>query len=219
MAATWEKADPDQAFDDLPEPYRSINKILDEILLGVDDSIKAFESKRKSANFEYNLPQVLPTLCHPVVGTVTTAFAETRASGRLAIGTSQGEVVLIEARSCDVVVAERPPLTDGESVHCLSLSAGAWYHGLHTSSPALANVYQGPPRPSPKLMVAGSVTPKIFIYSIIRNSLTHGYVLEPACAINVPPPEVKPKQPAAPEALPDPKGKKGAPAAAVAPVA
>jgi len=183
MAFTWERVNPDAAMDELPFPYRILDEVVQEIIEAVGDQVDVIEKRKRSEACEFSLPEAKPTSFVQVAGHITCAYTEPRGTSRMAVGTSHGEALLVDARRCEVV-AHAHPFSESEPVTCVSI----------VSESAYQDVFAGPgvdppvlPSPHLKLFAAGLTTPKILVYDIHKE--TYGVMLKPACAIHLPQPE------------------------------
>lgn len=193
--AAWEKVDPDSHFDPLPQPYRLINKVIEDILGAVGEKIDVIVGQRRSEEYEFELPESLATSIRPIHGRITCAFVENRCSNRLSLGTSLGDVLVIDSRTREAVIEKRI-FDGGESVHCIAVTMEGVYQQSYTASSAVESKEpQMTGRPSTKLMVTGTMTPNILVYSFVREQ--YGIQLKPFCAIGLP--EVLPQSSASAE--------------------
>lgn len=182
MAASWEKVNPANSVDFLPQPYRSINKILEDILQDVGVQIGEIEAKRRSEEYEHALRQVNGTGFVAVSGRITAAYTEPHGTPRIVLGTSSGEVLLIDTGK-EAVVAQKNAFDESEAVHCVVLCSD----GAYAPRPwRLGQVEQPLPKPCMKLLVAGTTTPRILVFNVCKE--TYGMSLKPACAIHAPRP-------------------------------
>mmetsp|Transcript_178529 Transcript_178529/g.572150 ORF Transcript_178529/g.572150 Transcript_178529/m.572150 type:complete len:798 (+) Transcript_178529:154-2547(+) len=183
MAAPWATLNPDNRVDQLPQPFRTINKILEDVLQAVGEQIGEIDRRRKSAEYEHGLLQAMPSKVVAVAGSVTCSHAEARGMPRIAIGTSHGEVCIVDTTKQEVI-AQKHALGDGEAVHCIALSS----EGVYAPRPPPPGQEVAPHlgRPNMKLFVAGRATPRIWVFNVCKG--TFGSDLKPACTIHVPEP-------------------------------
>eukprot|EP00913_Durusdinium_trenchii_P029822 g27946.t1 len=117
--------------------------------------------------------QAGPSSFVQVPGRIACAYVEPRGTARMAVGTSQGEALLVDTRKGEVV-AHAHPFPESEPVTC------EIFAGPGIDAPTL-------PSPPLKLFAAGVNTPKILVYDIQKEA--YGILLKPACAIQLPKPE------------------------------
>mmetsp|Transcript_89884 Transcript_89884/g.159928 ORF Transcript_89884/g.159928 Transcript_89884/m.159928 type:complete len:794 (+) Transcript_89884:65-2446(+) len=184
MANQWVKVNPDGAVDPLPMPYSLVNEVVEDIVEAVGEEIQEIESKKRSSDYENALPKAYPYSYVQVPGRITCAYVEPRGTARLAIGTSDGEAILVDTRLRQEV-AQAHAFPEGEAVTCICICSEAAYQEVPVG-PGI----EPPPAASPavKLFVTGQSTPKIFAYDIERQH--YGLGLKPSCAIHVSKPEV-----------------------------
>lgn len=180
MAFTWQKVNPDGALDLLPLPYRIIDEVVEDIVEAVGEQVDIIETRKRSEACEFSLPEAQPTSLVQVSGHIACAYVEPRGTTRMAVGTSQGEALLIDSRKGEVV-AHAHPFHESEPVTCVSICSESAYQdvfaGPGVDAPAL-------PSPNLKLFAAGLTTPKILVYDIHKE--TYGVMLKPACAVHLP---------------------------------
>ncbi|CAE7510778.1 unnamed protein product [Symbiodinium sp. CCMP2592] len=180
MAFTWQKVNPDGALDLLPLPYRIIDEVVEDIVEAVGEQVDIIETRKRSETCEFALPEAIPTSLVQVSGHIACAYVEPRGTTRMAVGTSQGEALLIDSRKGEVV-AHAHPFHESEPVTCVSICSESAYQevfaGPGVDAPSL-------PSPNLKLFAAGLTTPKILVYDIHKE--TYGVMLKPACAIHLP---------------------------------
>jgi len=183
MVVNWKKVNPDSAVDPLPLPFSIIDEVIEDILEAVGDQVDIIENKKRSAEYEFSLPEAFPTSFVQVPGRIACAYVEPRGTARMALGTSHGEALLVDTRKREVV-AHAHPFPENEPVSCVSICSESAYQevfaGPGIDPPAL-------PPPQMKLFAGGISTPKILAYDIQRESF--GIVLKPSCAIHLPKPE------------------------------
>lgn len=184
MAASWVKVNPDEAFDSLPQPYRSINDILNEILDAVGEQIDAIAGRRRSAEYEFALRHVPPTASLTVVGGITCAHAEQKHSGRLVLGTSHGEVVLVDTAK-QQIEAQMQACGEEEAVHRIALVSDGMMHPLLPAPPTTGDQPASAPprRVSTKVVVAGSRSPRIRLLELRKDQ--YGTSMNLYCEIRV----------------------------------
>eukprot|EP00929_Paragymnodinium_shiwhaense_P047413 TRINITY_DN24052_c0_g1_i1.p1 TRINITY_DN24052_c0_g1~~TRINITY_DN24052_c0_g1_i1.p1 ORF type:complete len:784 (-),score=192.71 TRINITY_DN24052_c0_g1_i1:181-2532(-) len=198
----WERIDPDKDVDPLPQPFRSINEILEEsILQEVNDHIDVLESRQKSPQYESGLPSFAPTSQITVPGRVTCVCLESPGTSRFAVGTSSSELVLIDSYKDAMIAAEKRAFSTNEELHCIAMcSDGILEAPRVIPRPAADGGRQSTvgseqePAPPPilpkkavKLMAAGRETPRIHIYDVQKG--VYGIQLKASCAVHVPVPE------------------------------
>ncbi|CAJ1379487.1 unnamed protein product [Effrenium voratum] len=188
MAFNWEKVNPDGAIDPLPLPYCIIDEVIEDIIEATGEQVDVIEKRKRSAEYEFSLPQAGPSSFVQVPGRIACAFVEPRGTARMALGTSQGEALLVDTRKGEVV-AHAHPFPEGEPVTCVSICSEAAYQevfaGPGIDPPAL-------PPPKIKLFAAG-VSPTIFAYDIHKEA--YGVLLKPSCAIHLPAPAESEERP------------------------
>ncbi|CAL1137935.1 unnamed protein product [Cladocopium goreaui] len=176
----WEKVNPDNAVDPLPLPFSIIDEVIEEILEAVGDQVDLIEKKKRCPEYEFALPEARASFFVQVPGRIACAFVEPRGTARMALGTSEGEALLVDSRKGEVV-AHAHPFPQLEPVTCVSICSETAYQdvfaGPGIDPPAL-------PVPQMKLFAGGVTTPKILVYNIQKESF--GVVLKPACAIHLP---------------------------------
>jgi len=190
----WGKVDPSAVEDLLPQPYRSIVELFDEILDEVNDKIDIFEGQRKSEEYESGMLSFNATASVPVAGRITCACSEAKVGNNyMAVGTNSGEVVLIEMSSKGPkVVSQKGIFAGAEYVNCVALSTeGSFQRPPLPKLPFIDSdelAFNRPeiPRKGNKLFAIGEKTPKIYVYDIQKD--TFGVELVPNCYIEVPPP-------------------------------
>eukprot|EP00439_Symbiodinium_sp_Y106_P067685 s292_g11.t1 len=193
MAFTWQKVNPDGALDLLPLPYRIIDEVVEDIVEAVGEQVDIIETRKRSEACEFSLPEAIPTSLVQVSGHIACAYVEPRGTTRMAVGTSQGEALLIDSRKGEVV-AHAHPFHESEPVTCVSICSESAYQETVSFLELQATsqeVFAGPgvdapslPSPNLKLFAAGLTTPKILVYDIHKE--TYGVMLKPACAIHLP---------------------------------
>jgi hypothetical protein len=182
-------ANPDNAADRLPQPYRFVAKVIDDVLEAIGEQIDGIERKRRSEEYEFTLLQVTAISSQNIVGKVTCMTAAARGFSKLARGTSQGQVVLIDCKDRRVA-AQKYPFGE-EMIQHVTISTGTSYRFHATSDPQEIGL-----RPWPKLAVAGAVTPSVLVYNITKES--YGTALKPLCTVKVPAMEVDEESTTAP---------------------
>mmetsp|Transcript_50162 Transcript_50162/g.119420 ORF Transcript_50162/g.119420 Transcript_50162/m.119420 type:complete len:779 (-) Transcript_50162:113-2449(-) len=186
MATSLGRVNPDAVVDKLPFPYRLIQKALEEVLTAVADHIDTVEKERRSSDREYGLPRIAPTQSMSMNSRVTAVHAGPAgmrypSSWSLAVGTSDGEVLLVDTQKAEVVVHKRP-FPEGEGAHSLVLCPGSAFKPLPAPPGSRKNVL--PPRQVPRLVVAGTATPKVLCYNIIQENFG-GITLRPSCSVSL----------------------------------
>eukprot|EP00435_Cladocopium_sp_Y103_P031481 s784_g8.t1 len=185
MVLNWEKVNPDNAVDPLPLPFSIIDEVIEEILEAVGDEVDLIEKKKRCPEYEFALPEARASSFVQVPGRIACAYVEPRGTARMALGTSEGEALLVDTRKGEVV-AHAHPFPELEPVTCVSICSESAYQdvfaGPGIDPPAL-------PAPQMKLFAGGVTTPKILVYDIQKESF--GVVLKPACAIHLPKPEAE----------------------------
>lgn len=200
MSVVWNKANPDDAVDRLPQPYRMINKVIEAVLDEVGSKIDTIVKKRQQDEYEYSLKQVTATTSMPIDGRITCMHVEPRASSRFAVGTSKGELLVIDAKT-HTVLAQRNPFPEGEAVHRIALASDGDYQARPKQEEEQQDALK--PKAVPKIAVAGEATPSIQVFGI--QTTMYGCDLQLECTIRV---KVKRPEPQAPEPE-QPAGKKG----------
>jgi hypothetical protein len=186
----WRQGNPDNASDPLPEPYGSINEILEDIFTTVDNQIDVTLSRKKSSEYESGLPTFYATRTEQIPGYVTCASGEAPGTSRLVVGTSLGEVMVIETRSnrSGGARGSKQVFTGGEAVKSVTLSSDG---SFRTSRPVglddeeyEAALPGGVPKKGLKCIVTGTSTPKILVYDVAKE--VYGYGLRGSCSVDVP---------------------------------
>uniref|UniRef100_A0A7S4UBX7 Uncharacterized protein n=1 Tax=Alexandrium monilatum TaxID=311494 RepID=A0A7S4UBX7_9DINO len=169
--------DPDDAVDLLPHPFRLVAQALDEAFGDMWKEIHEIEKRRRSEEYEFGLPQVDANGFHQITGRVTCVGVDPRGSNRFAVGTDQGQVLLVDGAGHRAVAAGTP-CGPREKIHCLAVSSATTFrqHGRPDAAEARR-------RPSPKLAVAGAARPRILVYDIRRECL--GPSLRPLCSVDL----------------------------------
>lgn len=188
MAFAWEKVDPENAVDRLPQPYRMINKVVLDLLEAVGDEITAITMRKHSESSECGLRVARSTACVHVGSRISCAFMEQRGTARLVFGTSQGAILLVDATSQEVIAQEYSAFECNEPITCVAICSDA----THQALPPAPGIDPAPAfQPRVKVLAAGVSTPRIHIYDIVQQQF--GVALKPTCVINVPkPPTPKP---------------------------
>mmetsp|Transcript_1847 Transcript_1847/g.3854 ORF Transcript_1847/g.3854 Transcript_1847/m.3854 type:complete len:811 (+) Transcript_1847:117-2549(+) len=183
MATSWDVVNPDNRVDVLPQPYRAINKIVEDILREVGDQVREVDTRRKSEEYEYGLPEVRPSKVVALTGSVTCAHVEPRRTSRLAFGTSLGEVCIVDTKTQDII-AQKHALPENEAVFGVALSSDGKYGPRPT--PLDQQDAPAPTPPAQKLFIVGRSTPRIFGFSVVKNAFG-GFDLSASCCVHVPP--------------------------------
>lgn len=179
MKPAWTRVNPDTAVDRLPQPYRLINKVVEEIVEAVSERVGEIEAQKRSVEYEFSLQRALPTSSLMISARISCAYVEPRGTARLAFGTSSGDVIIVDAKT-QQVVAQTHAFDETEPVTCVALCSDGIYQAL----PERAGVDPQPPlKRSLKVMAAGVSTPRVLIYDIEREQ--YGAVLKPACCVHI----------------------------------
>lgn len=87
----------------LPQPYRFLNKVMDELLNCVDDEIFKIEERKKEEIYEYNLASNIATyqMAVPASASCTATIAnsglkDTMSTQLVTVGTTDGQVFLLD---------------------------------------------------------------------------------------------------------------------------
>ncbi|CAK8986741.1 WD_REPEATS_REGION domain-containing protein [Durusdinium trenchii] len=183
MVFSWEKVNPDGAVDPLPLPFSIIDEVIEDVLEAVGEQVDAIEKRKRCAEYEFSLQEAGPSSFVQVPGRIACAYVEPRGTARMAVGTSQGEALLVDTRKGEVV-AHAHPFPESEPVTCVSLCSESAYQEIFAGPGIDAPTLPSPPL---KLFAAGVNTPKILVYDIQKEA--YGILLKPACAIQLPKPE------------------------------
>eukprot|EP00930_Biecheleria_cincta_P040167 TRINITY_DN27546_c0_g2_i1.p1 TRINITY_DN27546_c0_g2~~TRINITY_DN27546_c0_g2_i1.p1 ORF type:complete len:804 (-),score=151.48 TRINITY_DN27546_c0_g2_i1:67-2478(-) len=189
MANQWEKVNPDGGVDLLPMPYCLVDEVMDDIFEAVGETIEEIESKKRSPKYEFKLPHAGPTSYMRLPGRIHCAYVEPRGTARMALGTGQGEAILVDTKLRQIMT-QAHAFDESEAVTCISICSDSSFQDV----PAGPGIEE-PPLSSPpvKLFVAGVFTPKILVYDVVKETL--GLRLKPACSIQVPKPEEEVERP------------------------
>lgn len=177
-------ANPECAAELDPQSARVANKLVEQVLHFVGDAIDEIVSKRNCADYEFSLREVDPTKVVAIAGGVTCVAAEPRGTPRIAIGTTHGEICLLDTKTHEVI-AQKQALDHGEPVQCVALCSD----GVYAPRPPHPT-HEGPPqfrRPRAKIFAVGRQTPNILVFDVCRSAF--GAQLQPACTIGIPEPE------------------------------
>lgn len=172
---------PDNAADRLPQPYRFVAKVLDDVWDRVGEQIDGIERKRRSEEYEFTLLQVPALPPQNIVGKVTCMNSAARGFNKIALGTNQGQAILLDCKDRRVS-AQKYPFGE-EPIHHVAISTGTSYRFHATSDNQEIGL-----RPWPKLAVSGTKTPSVLVYNITKE--TYGTALQPLCSVKVPAMEV-----------------------------
>lgn len=179
-AAAFAKVDPDLAFDALPQPYALIVELLEEaILQQVEEHIERGSSKRIGAEEgvakgsdprEHGLRQAGCNGRLGIDGRITCAHVEPRNARRLVVGTSLGEILLIDVVLQQVVKQKQVGSSEGsEAVKCVVFTSDAVHH-------VAAKL-------RPRIVVALSASPQLAVYEV--HDQQFGADLRRCCSIQV----------------------------------
>jgi len=174
-------ANPDNAADRLPQPYRFVAKVLDEVLERIGEQIDGIEKKRRSEEYEFTLVPVSAISSQNIVGKVTCMHSAARGFNKIVVGTNQGQVVLMDCKDRRIA-AQKYPFGE-EAITHVSISTGTSYRFHATSDSQETGL-----KPCPKLAVAGALTSSVLVYDISKES--YGTALKPLCTVKVPVQEV-----------------------------
>eukprot|EP00746_Dinoflagellata_sp_MGD_P124134 gnl/MRDRNA2_/MRDRNA2_58720_c0_seq1.p1 gnl/MRDRNA2_/MRDRNA2_58720_c0~~gnl/MRDRNA2_/MRDRNA2_58720_c0_seq1.p1 ORF type:complete len:825 (+),score=166.93 gnl/MRDRNA2_/MRDRNA2_58720_c0_seq1:71-2476(+) len=170
-------ANPDNVADRLPQPYRFVAKVLDDVLEKIGEQIDGIERKRRSEEYEFTLLQVPALSSQNIVGKVTCMNAAARGFSKIALGTNQGQVILLDCKDRRVA-AQKYPFGE-EVIQHVALSTGTSYRFHATSDPQEIGL-----RPWPKLAVASAKAASVLVYNITKES--YGTTLRPLCTVKAP---------------------------------
>eukprot|EP00928_Gymnodinium_smaydae_P038932 TRINITY_DN26724_c0_g1_i1.p1 TRINITY_DN26724_c0_g1~~TRINITY_DN26724_c0_g1_i1.p1 ORF type:complete len:819 (-),score=204.24 TRINITY_DN26724_c0_g1_i1:43-2499(-) len=187
MDSDWARANPDRAEDLLPQPFRRVNELVEEILDAVNDRIDEILTRQRSPEHEPGLPQYSATAEVQVSGQVTCAASDVRGTSLAALGTRTGTVMLVETRGTPAIAAQKTCLQANEAVVQVVLTSDG---SLRVPRPQgldydqfSANVTV--PKKGTKLLVSGTMTPEILVFDVVKD--TYSAVLSPNCVVEVPP--------------------------------